>query len=295
MTFLPKKEVLSFEELCLIIETFIERGVNKVRLTGGEPLVRKDIMKLIERISKFLPSGPLNELTLTTNASQLKRYAKQLVDNGIKRINISLDTLDKEKFTRITRRGRLEQVLEGIDAADAAGLKIKLNMVAMRNFNEHEIKPMIIWAHSRGFDLTLIEEMPLGQVDNDRRKSFLSLREVRDNLAKDFSLKKIDHHSGGPARYVELGETGGRVGFITPMTHNFCESCNRVRLTCTGRLYLCLGRENQMDLRQPLRDLGKEGLHELLSKAMAVKPKGHDFDYSRIDEALKRHMSVTGG
>ncbi|VAW23420.1 Cyclic pyranopterin phosphate synthase (MoaA) [hydrothermal vent metagenome] len=295
MKFLPKKEVLSFEELCQIIEIFVERGVNKIRLTGGEPLVRKDIMQLVERISKYLSDGSLNELTLTTNGSQLKRYAKQLVDNGIKRINVSLDTKDSEKFTRITRRGKLEQVLEGIDAADAAGLKIKLNMVAMRDFNEHEITPMITWAHSRGFDLTLIEEMPLGQVSGDRSKRFLSLREVRDNLAKDFDLEKIDHQSGGPARYVRLGETGGRVGFITPMTHNFCESCNRVRLTCTGRLYLCLGRENQMDLRQPLRERGKDGLNELLTKAMSIKPKGHDFDYSRIDGSLKRHMSVTGG
>ncbi|MCF6326325.1 MAG: GTP 3',8-cyclase MoaA [Devosiaceae bacterium] len=295
MKFLPKKEVLSFEELCQIIEIFVERGVNKIRLTGGEPLVRKDIMQLVERISKHLSTGSLNELTLTTNGSQLKRYAKQLVDNGIKRINVSLDTRDSEKFTRITRRGKLEQVLEGIDAADAAGLKIKLNMVAMRDFNEHEITPMITWAHSRGFDLTLIEEMPLGQVSGDRRKRFLSLREVRDNLAKDFTLEKIDHQSGGPARYVRLNETGGRVGFITPMTHNFCESCNRVRLTCTGRLYLCLGRENQMDLRQPLREHGKDGLNKILTQAMSIKPKGHDFDYSRIDPATDRHMSVTGG
>jgi len=295
MKFLPKKEVLSFEELCQIIEIFIERGVNKIRLTGGEPLVRKDIMQLVERISKYLANGLLNELTLTTNGSQLKRYARQLVDNGIKRINVSLDTKNAEKFTRITRRGKLSQVLEGIDAADAAGLKIKLNMVAMRDFNEHEITPMITWAHSRGFDLTLIEEMPMGQVSGDRRERFLSLREVRDNLAKDFTLEKIDHQSGGPARYVHLSETGGRVGFITPMSHNFCESCNRVRLTCTGKLYLCLGRENQMDLRQPLRELGKDGLHEFLTKAMSIKPKGHDFDYSRIDPATDRHMSVTGG
>jgi len=295
MTFLPKKEVLSFEELLIIIETFIKRGVTKIRLTGGEPLVRKDIIRLIEGVSKHLGSGLLKELTLTTNGSQLQRYAKQLVENGIKRINISLDTKDSEKFTRITRRGKLDQVLAGIDAADAAGLKIKLNMVAMRGFNDHEIIPMINWAHGRGFDLTLIEEMPLGDVGTDRSQRFLSLREVRDNLAKKFTLKKIDHQSGGPARYVELAETGGKVGFITPMSHNFCESCNRVRLTCTGKLYLCLGRENQIDLRDPLRQAGKKGLDEALSQAMEIKPKGHDFDYSRIDNSPKRHMSVTGG
>lgn len=295
MKFLPKKDVLTFEELNQIIEVFVARGVNKIRLTGGEPLVRKDIMDLISRISQHANTGRLKELTLTTNGSQLKRYATQLVDAGMQRINVSLDTMDSEKFTKITRRGRLDQVLEGIDAAQKAGLKIKINMVAMRGFNDLEIAPMMVWAHGRGFDLTLIEEMPLGEVSSDRSKSFLPLKQVRDDLGAQFSMEKIDHKTGGPARFMRVKETGGRLGFITPMSHNFCESCNRVRLTCTGRLYLCLGKENHLDLRAPLRQGGREGLNAALDQAMILKPKGHDFDPARIQPAVKRHMSVTGG
>ena len=295
MTFLPKRDVLSFEELSEIVGRFIQRGVTKVRLTGGEPLVRRDIMALIARLSKYLDGEQLKELTLTTNGSQLARYASQLVNNGVRRVNVSLDTLEEDKFARITRRGRLKQVLAGIDAADAAGLNIKINMVAMRGFNDMEIEPMMVWAHGRGFDLTLIEEMPLGEVSGNRSGSFLPLRDVHDQLAGKYRLEKIEHKTGGPARFVRIGETGGRLGFITPMSHIFCESCNRVRLTCTGRLYLCLGKENNLDLREPLRQKGLAGLDEALDKAMILKPQGHDFDHSRKHPALDRHMSVTGG
>ncbi|MCF6302419.1 MAG: GTP 3',8-cyclase MoaA [Devosiaceae bacterium] len=295
MKFLPKKNVLSFEELSEIIGRFIERGVTKVRLTGGEPLVRRDIMALISRLSKHLDGNQLKELTLTTNGSQLARYAPDLIENGIRRINVSLDTLDEKKFSDITRRGRLAQVLAGIDAADKAGLKIKINMVAMSGFNDEEIEPMMIWAHGRGFDLTLIEEMPLGEVSGNRSKSFLPLRDVRDKLASKFSLEKIDHKTGGPARFVRIAQTGGRLGFITPMSHIFCESCNRVRLTCTGKLFLCLGKENNLDLREPLRQKGLAGLDAALDNAMILKPKGHDFDHTRKEPAIDRHMSVTGG
>ncbi len=295
MKFLPKKEVLSFEELYEIIIRFIDRGVTKVRLTGGEPLVRRDIMSLIERLGKRLDGGGLRELTLTTNGSQLGRYAQQLVGAGVRRVNVSLDTMDAEKFTKITRRGRVEQVLAGIEAAAAAGLQVKLNMVAMRGFNDQEVEPIMLWAHDRGFDLTLIEEMPLGEVSGDRTKSFLPLKEVRDDLAARYSLEKIDHKTGGPARFVRVKETGGRIGFITPMSHIFCESCNRVRLTCTGKLYLCLGKDNNLDLRDPLRENGIAGLDAALDQAMILKPKGHDFDHTRKHPAIDRHMSVTGG
>lgn len=295
MKFLPKKEVLSFEELYEIITRFIARGVTKVRLTGGEPLVRRNIMSLIERLGKHLNGGGLNELTLTTNGSQLGRYAEQLVEAGVRRVNVSLDTMDGEKFTKITRRGRVEQVLEGIEAATKAGLQVKLNMVVLRGFNDHEVEPMMVWAHRRGYDLTLIEEMPLGEVSGDRTKSFLPLKDVRDDLAERYSLEKIDHKTGGPARYVRVKETGGRVGFITPMSHIFCESCNRVRLTCTGKLYLCLGKDNNLDLRDPLRENGIAGLDAALDQAMILKPKGHDFDHTRKHPAIDRHMSVTGG
>ncbi|HHS82744.1 MAG TPA: GTP 3',8-cyclase MoaA [Devosia sp.] len=295
MVFLPKKDILSFEELASIIDVFVKRGVTKLRLTGGEPLVRKDIMDLINHTSGHLKSGELKELTLTSNGSQLHRFADQLVAAGMKRINVSLDTLSAEKFARVTRRGRLEQVLEGIEAADRAGLAIKINMVAMRGFNDQEIVDMLHWTHERGFDLTLIEEMPMGEVSGDRRESFLPLREVRDRLAERFTLEKIPLNTGGPARYVRVRETGGRVGFITPMSHNFCESCNRVRLTCTGKLFLCLGQENQLDLRAALRTEGIEGVSRELDRAMILKPKGHDFDPTRIAPASVRHMSVTGG
>ncbi|RDE10394.1 GTP 3',8-cyclase MoaA [Pelagibacterium lacus] len=297
MVFLPKSEVLSFEEIQEVIGAFVARGVRKVRLTGGEPLVRRDIMKLIETLSAtHLASGAIDELTLTTNGSQLSRHAQRLAELGIRRINVSLDTLDREKFTAITRRGRLEQVLEGIAAARAAGLAIKLNMVAMKNVNEDEIIPMLEWAHGEGYELTLIEEMPLGEVAGDRVDTHLSLRSVRDRIAERYTLTRIAKRTGGPARYVTVEETGGTIGFITPLSHNFCESCNRVRLTCTGQLYMCLGQEDRVDLRRALREGGREGLDAALERAMILKPKGHDFVIERRSApAVGRHMSVTGG
>ncbi|VAW21748.1 Cyclic pyranopterin phosphate synthase (MoaA) [hydrothermal vent metagenome] len=295
MSFLPKKDVLSFEELNIVINAFIKRGIKKLRLTGGEPLVRRDIMELIKQVSLHKKSSQLEEITLTTNGSQLKRYAAKLVDLGVRRVNVSLDTRDPEKFSEITRRGQLDQVLDGIETARIAGLAVKINMVAMKGFNDHEIVPMIEWAHARGFDLTLIEEMPLGEVSGDRRQRFLPLRQVRDDLENRFTLEKLSLKTGGPARYMRIRETGGRVGFITPMSHSFCESCNRVRLTCTGELYLCLGRENRIDLRTILRQSGESGLNEALDRAMLLKPKGHDFDQRRASPEVARHMSVTGG
>jgi len=295
MRFLPKRNVLSFEELNILIGAFVERGVKKVRFTGGEPLVRRDVMNLIEQVSNYLKTGHLNEMALTTNGSQLKRYALRLVEVGVRRINVSLDTLDGGKFARITRRGRLDQVLEGIRSARAAGLAIKINMVVMKGFNDKEIIPMMEWAHGSGFDLTLIEEMPMGEVSSDRKESFLPLRQVHDDLASRFTFEKLALKTGGPARYVSVLETGGRLGFITPMSHNFCESCNRVRLTCTGQLYLCLGQENRIDLRQPLRENGEKGLNDALDRAMILKPRGHDFDHRRTQPGVTRHMSVTGG
>jgi len=295
MSFLPKKDVLSFEELNLVINAFIQRGIKKLRLTGGEPLVRRDIMELIKQVSLHKKSSQLEEITLTTNGSQLSRYAAKLVDLGVRRINVSLDTRDEQKFTAITRRGRLDQVLKGIEAARIAGLAIKINMVAMKGFNDGEIIPMIKWAHANGFDLTLIEEMPLGEVSGDREQRFLPLRQVHDDLANRFTLEKLALKTGGPARYVRILETGGRLGFITPMSHSFCESCNRVRLTCTGELYLCLGRENRIDLRTVLRETGEDGLNEALDRAMLLKPKGHDFNHRRTQSGAGRHMSVTGG
>lgn len=296
MTFLPKSEVLSFEEIQAIIAAFVSRGVRKVRLTGGEPLVRRDIIRLIEAISHtHLASGALDELTVTTNGSQLGVHASRLAELGVKRLNVSLDTLDADRFTAITRRGRLAQVLAGIDAAQAAGLAIKINMVPMRGVNDDEIVPMLEWAHGRGFDLTLIEAMPLGEVALDRSDAHLSLREVRDRLAGQFALEPLSKRTGGPARYMRVAETGGTLGFITPLSHNFCESCNRVRLTCTGQLYLCLGQEDRVDLRAALREGGAEGLDAALDRAMILKPKGHDFDIARAQPAVARHMSVTGG
>ena len=296
MQFLPKRDILSFEEIDIVVAAFAARGVKKVRLTGGEPLVRRDIMALVQRLGGYLGGG-LEELTLTTNGSQLRRYATGLADAGVKRINVSLDTLDADKFAAITRRGRIADVLDGIDAANDAGLKIKINMVAMRGVNEDDIEPMLAWAHGRGFGLTLIEGMPLGEVGIDRVKSYLPLKELRDRLAKRFTLEKVDHRTGGPARYVWVAETGGLLGFITPMSHNFCESCNRVRLTATGQLYMCLGQEDMVDLRVALREGGAEALDAALDQAMLLKPKGHDFvlDRDHAGPALERHMSVTGG
>ena len=296
MTFLPKVDILSFEEIDTIVSAFVRRGVKKLRLTGGEPLVRRDIMALTQRLGRHLGAG-LDELTFTTNGSQLRKYAADLADAGVRRINVSLDTLDAVRFAEITRRGRLADVLDGIDAAAAAGLRIKINMVAMRGVNEDEIEPMMAWAHGRGFGLTLIEGMPLGEVGIDRVDSYLPLKELRDRLAHRFTLEPANHQSGGPARYVWVKETQGLLGFITPMSHNFCESCNRVRLTATGQLYMCLGQEDQVDLRAAIRDGGPEALDRALDRAMQLKPKGHDFvlDRSHSAPALARHMNVTGG
>ncbi len=296
MQFLPKRDILSFEEIDTIVTAFVARGVRKVRLTGGEPLVRRDIMALVEKIGGYLGAG-LDELTLTTNGSQLQRHAEGLVRAGVKRINVSLDTLDQQRFAEITRRGRMGDVLGGIDAAAAAGLKIKINMVALRGINDDEIEPMIRWAHGRGFGLTLIEGMPLGEVGIDRVESYLPLKQVREDLKRHFTLERADHRTGGPARYDWVKETNGLLGFITPMSHNFCESCNRVRLTATGQLYLCLGQEDMVDLRMTLRQGGPEALDAALDRAMMIKPKGHDFvlDRTHTGPALERHMSVTGG
>jgi len=296
MTFLPKKEVLSYEEIEAIAGAFIARGTTRIRLTGGEPLVRRDIMDLVSSLGRRIGEG-LEELTVTTNGSQLARHAEGLRAAGVRRINVSLDTLDAERFRRITRRGRLDDVLAGIDAAQAAGMAVKINMVAMRGINDDEIEPMMAWAHGRDMGLTLIEGMPLGEVGIDRVDSYLPLRELHDRLARRYTLSRMDKRTGGPARYVHVAETGGTLGFITPMSHNFCESCNRVRLTATGQLYLCLGQEDRVNLRDALREGGLAALDAALDHAMAIKPKGHDFiiDRSRSAPAVTRHMSVTGG
>ena len=296
MTFLPKKDVLSFEEIEAIAGAFMARGTTKIRLTGGEPLVRRDIMDLVGMLGQRIGHG-LDELTLTTNGSQLRKHARSLFDAGVRRLNVSLDTLNAERFQAITRRGRMHEVLDGIDAAQDAGLSIKINMVAMRGVNDDEIEPMMAWAHGRDMGLTLIEGMPLGEVGIDRVDSYLPLRELHETLARRYTLTRLDKRTGGPARYVHVAETGGVLGFITPMSHNFCESCNRVRLTATGQLFLCLGQEDQVNLRDALRDGGAEALDAAMDHAMAIKPKGHDFviDRSKPAPALGRHMSVTGG
>ncbi len=296
MTFLPKKDVLSFEEIEAIAGAFIARGTTKIRLTGGEPLVRRDIIDLVRSLGRKVGHG-LDELTITTNGSQLARHANDLVAAGVKRINVSLDTLDAERFAAITRRGRLGDVLAGIEAAQAAGLAIKINMVAMRGVNDDEIEPMMEWAHGRGLGLTLIEGMPLGEVGIDRVDTYLPLRALHDRLARRYTLSRLDKRTGGPARYVHVAETGGILGFITPMSHNFCESCNRVRLTATGQLFLCLGQDDQVNLRDAWRDGGAAGLDAALDHAMLIKPKGHDFvlDRTHTEPAVARHMSVTGG
>jgi len=298
MTFLPKKDLLSLEELDRVCSAFIDKGVRKIRLTGGEPLVRKGILTLVESLSRHLKSGALEELTFTTNGSQLAKYAAALAGHGVKRINVSVDTLDEAKFRKITRWGDLPKVTEGIRAAQAAGLAIKINAVALKGANDTEIPEMIRWAHGQGMDLTLIETMPLGDIDGDRTDQYLPLSVVRAGLMDQFTLEDIPYKTGGPARYVRVKETGGRLGFITPLTHNFCESCNRVRLTCTGTLYMCLGQEDAADLRAPLRaSEGNELLNDAIDEAIGRKPKGHDFviDRRSAKPAVARHMSVTGG
>lgn len=296
MAFLPKKDVLSFEEIETIASAFIARGVGKIRLTGGEPLVRRDIMDLVATLGARVGNG-LDELTITTNGSQLRKHAQGLFDAGVRRLNVSLDTLDADRFRAITRRGRIEDVLAGIENALSVGLAIKINMVAMRGVNDDEIEPMMAWAHGRGMGLTLIEGMPLGEVGIDRVDSYLPLRELHDTLARRYTLTRLDKKTGGPARYDHVAETGGVLGFITPMSHNFCESCNRVRLTATGQLFMCLGQDDQVNLRDALRGGGLEALDAALDRAMLLKPKGHDFvlDRSRPEPAVARHMSVTGG
>ncbi|BCJ90964.1 cyclic pyranopterin monophosphate synthase [Terrihabitans soli] len=298
MTFLPRKSLLTHEELDRLCSAFIARGVKKLRLTGGEPLVRRDLMTLIRSLSRHLNTGALEELTLTTNGTQLARFAGELADAGVKRINVSLDTLDAVRFRAITRRGDLGQVLDGMAAARAAGIKIKINTVALKDANEDEIEDMIAWAHGQGMDMTLIETMPLGDIDGDRTDQYLPLSLVKARLSRRFSMTDLADRTGGPARYVRIAETGGRLGFITPLTHNFCESCNRVRVTCTGTLFMCLGQEDAADLRAPLRaSESDEALHAAIEAAIARKPKGHDFIIDRRGQrpAVGRHMSVTGG
>ena len=298
MTFLPKKDLLTLEELDRVCSAFVARGVRKLRITGGEPLMRKNILWLFRALSRHLGSGALDELTLTTNGSQLPKYAQELKDAGVRRINISLDTLKADRFKAITRWGDFGQVITGIEAAEKAGLAIKLNAVALKGFNEDEFDDLIAFAHGRGFDLTLIETMPLGDIDGDRTDQYLPLSIVRARLMDRFTLEDIPFCTGGPARYVRIKETGGRLGFITPMTHNFCESCNRVRLTCTGTLYMCLGQDDAADLRTPIRTgSDNAALVMAIDEAISRKPKGHDFVIDRRTKkpAVARHMSVTGG
>jgi GTP 3',8-cyclase len=297
MTFLPKKDLLSLEELDRLCSAFVAKGVRKLRITGGEPLVRKNILWLFRALSRHLGGG-LDELTLTTNGSQLPKFAQELKDAGVKRINISLDTLKPDRFKAITRWGDFAQVMAGIEAAEKAGLEIKLNAVALKGVNEDEFDDLIRFAHGRGFDLTLIETMPMGDIDGDRTDQYLPLSIVRARLMDRFTLEDIPLRTGGPARYVRVAETGGRLGFITPMTHNFCESCNRVRLTCTGTLYMCLGQNDAADLRAPLRASADDAaLMAAIDEAISRKPKGHDFviDRRTRQPAVARHMSVTGG
>ena len=298
-TFLPKAEILSIEELDRVCSAFVAMGTRKLRLTGGEPLVRKGFMQLVERLSRHLRSGALQELTLTTNGTRLAQFAEELAGYGVKRINVSLDSLDAERFARITRGGDLKTVMAGIDAAQAAGLKVKINTVALKDDNQGAIAGMIQWAHAKGLDFTLIETMPLGDIEEDRTDQYLSLAKVRQDLESFWTLTPIDHRTGGPARYVRVEETGGRLGFITPLSHNFCESCNRVRLTCTGVLYMCLGQDDQADLRAPMRAYATDdqALHAAIREALQRKPRGHDFRIERRGErpALSRPMSATGG
>ena len=298
MTFLPKAELLTLEELDTVCKRFMAVGTRKIRLTGGEPLVRRNIMQLISSLGDEVGRGNLDEVTITTNGSQLYKMADDLYQAGVRRINISIDTLDKTKFKEITRWGDLDQVLSGIDAARSAGLSIKLNAVAIKGFNDEELPRMLRWCGEMGVDMTIIEVMPMGDIGNETRvDQYLPVSLVRANLAKEFTLTDIDHKTGGPARYVQVEETGRKLGFITPLTHNFCESCNRVRLTCTGMLYMCLGQDDHADLSAALRTHGVEGLDAAIVEAIGRKPEGHDFIIDRRNNApaVSRHMSVTGG
>jgi cyclic pyranopterin phosphate synthase len=298
MTFLPKPDLLSLEELDRLCSAFVRLGTRKIRVTGGEPLVRRGIMTLFRSLSRHVESGALDELTVTTNGSQLARFAQELAACGVRRVNVSLDTLDAAKFKAITRWGDFTQVMAGLDAAQAAGLKVKINAVALKGFNDEEAPEMIAWAHGQGFDLTFIEVMPLGEVEKARFDQYLPLNELRAALSRRYTLTPSSHATGGPARYFDVAETGGRLGFITPLTHNFCESCNRVRVTCTGTLYMCLGQDDAADLRAPLRRSESDGpLEEAIRAAIARKPKGHDFAIERFEAhaSTRRHMSVTGG
>lgn len=296
--FLPKPDILSLEEIERLCAAFVRKGVRRIRITGGEPLVRRNVISLFERMGGWLGSGALEEITLTTNGSQLTRMAAGLAAAGVRRVNISLDTLDPHKFRAVTRWGELEKVLRGIDAALEAGLKVKINTVALKGINDGEFPSLIRWAHGRGIDVALIETMPMGGVDADRVAQYLPLSLVRAELAREFTLQDSDYRTGGPARYATLAETGGRLGFITPLTHNFCDNCNRVRLTCTGTLYMCLGQEDAADLREPLRASRDDAMLEYaIDDAIARKPKGHDFAISRRNNApaLSRPMFMTGG
>ena len=297
MSFLPKADVLSLEELERLCAAFVRKGVRRIRLTGGEPLVRRNIMSLIGNLGALVDAGQLDELTLTTNGTQLAKYADGLAGAGIRRINVSLDTLDPARFAAVTRWGRLDQVLDGIMAAKQAGLAIKINTVALNGVNDGEYDHLVEWCGRHGFDLCLIETMPLGEIHSDRMEQYLPLSEIRARLARRWTLTETDYRTGGPARYAAVAETGRRVGFITPMTHNFCESCNRVRVTCTGTLFMCLGQDDAVDLRAPLRaSEGDEVLERAIDQAIARKPKGHDFVIERDSRpAVGRHMSVTGG
>jgi cyclic pyranopterin phosphate synthase len=298
MDFLPKRDLLTLEELDRLCSAFVARGTKKIRLTGGEPLVRRNVMGLIRNLSRHLDSGALEELTLTTNGSQLAKYADELATCGVRRINVSMDSLDADKFRSITRWGNLDQVMRGLDAAQNAGLAIKINMVALKGVNDHEIPAMLEWAHGRGMDLTMIEVMPMGQIGEERIDQYVPLDKVRADLMDRYTLTDLAYKTSGPARYVKVEETGGRLGFITPMTHNFCESCNRVRVTCTGTLYMCLGQDDAADLRAALRASKDDRLlNQTITEAIARKPKGHDFIIDRTVErpAVGRHMSVTGG
>lgn len=296
MRFLPRTELLSIEELDRLCTAFIQRGVRRLRFTGGEPLVRKGFLELLHSVRRHLGEG-LDEITVTTNGVQLAEFAAPLFAAGVRRVNVSVDSIDRETYARIARRDRLPQVLEGIEAAVATGLKVKINTVALKHDNAHEIPDLVKWAHARGHDITLIETMPLGEIDEDRTDQFLSLTRVREDMQSYWRLTDLPDRTGGPARYVRVEDTGGRLGFITPLTHNFCEGCSRVRLTCAGRLYLCLGHETSVDLRAPLRAGGDDdAIQAAIDAAIALRPKGHDFQVERLSKpATERHMSVTGG